>query len=129
MIPMSHYVPLCRLTHSLMAHAVPLDERAVASLSHSAMALDIYAWLAQRLHRIRPNKPQFITWAAIKDQFGWHYGRMNNFKAVFRKTLATVLSQYKGAKVYQNDKGLTLCNSPAPVRDRISIASPRKKLK
>jgi hypothetical protein len=37
---------------SLQAHAVPLDERALAALSHSAMALDIYAWLAQRLHRI-----------------------------------------------------------------------------
>jgi hypothetical protein len=38
----------------LMCHAVPLNETAVASLSHSAMALDIYAWLAQRLHRVPP---------------------------------------------------------------------------
>jgi len=36
---------------SLQKHAVPLDERALAALAHSAMALDIYAWLAQRLHR------------------------------------------------------------------------------
>ncbi len=116
--------------NSLMAHAVPLDERAVSSLSHSAMALDIYAWLAQRLHRISPKKPQqFVTWAAIKEQFGWHYGRMDNFKRAFRKTLATVLSQYKDAKLYQNDKGLTLCHSPTPVKSRFSLASPRNKLK
>ena len=37
---------------SLQRHAVPLDERAIAALAHSAMALDIYCWLAQRLHRV-----------------------------------------------------------------------------
>ena len=31
---------------SLMQHAVPLNEAAVAHLSHSAMALDVYTWLA-----------------------------------------------------------------------------------
>jgi hypothetical protein len=50
---------------SLQRHAVPLDERAIAALSHSAMALDAYAWLAQRLHRIDPGKPAFIAWAAL----------------------------------------------------------------
>lgn len=37
---------------SLGQHAVPLDHRAVAALASSSMALDIYAWLAQRLHRV-----------------------------------------------------------------------------
>jgi hypothetical protein len=36
---------------SLTRYAVPLDERAVAALAHSAMALDMYCWLAQRLYR------------------------------------------------------------------------------
>jgi len=48
--------PTLHLNHqyfdSPQKHAVPLDERALAALSHSAMALDIYAWLAQRLHRV-----------------------------------------------------------------------------
>ncbi len=115
--------------NSLMTHAVPLDERAVAALSHSAMVLYIYSWLAQRLHRISPKKPQFITWVAVKEQFGWHYGRMDNFKSAFRKTLATVLSQYKTAKLYQNNKGFTLCHSPIPVKGRFSLVSPHEKLK
>jgi hypothetical protein len=34
---------------SLTAHAVPLDERAISGLAHSAMGLDVYSWLAQRL--------------------------------------------------------------------------------
>jgi hypothetical protein len=43
---------------SLTRHAVPLNHMAVSALSGSAFALDVYAWLAQRLHRIPPSKPQ-----------------------------------------------------------------------
>jgi len=46
---------------SLQNHAVPLDERALASLANSAMALDVYAWFAQRLHRIPRRQPQFVA--------------------------------------------------------------------
>jgi Plasmid encoded RepA protein len=108
---------------SLQCHAVPLDERAVAALSHSAMALDIYAWLAQRLHRVRPGKPAFIPWTALKEQFGWHYGRMDNFKRVFRQTLNMVLSQYQGAHLELNDRGMALRNSPPPVKARMALIS------
>jgi hypothetical protein len=62
----------------------------LALLAHTAMGLDIYAWLAQRLHRIDPRKPAFIAWAALKDQCGPDYERMDNFKCFFRKTLAQV---------------------------------------
>jgi hypothetical protein len=55
---------------SLGQHAVPLDHRAVAALASSSMALDIYAWLAQRLHRVPAGKPQFIAWSLIYEQFG-----------------------------------------------------------
>ncbi len=41
---------------SLGRHAVPLDHRAVAALSGSSMALDVYVWLAQRLHRVPPRQ-------------------------------------------------------------------------
>jgi hypothetical protein len=108
---------------SLQRHAVPLDERAVAALSHSAMGLDIYAWLAQRLHRVAPGKPAFIPWTALRDQFGWHYGRMDNFKRVFRQTLDAVLSQYRGARLELDDRGMTLRNSPPPVKGRVALIS------
>lgn len=104
--------------NSLVNHAVPLDERAVAALSHSAMGLDIYAWLAQRLHRVTKGHPQFITWVALKDQFGAHYDRMDNFKRVFRKTLQMVHSQYHDAKFELDGKGMTLLKSPPPIRAR-----------
>jgi len=83
------------------------------------MALDIYTWLTQRLHRIPREKPQFITWAVIKGQFGVDYSRMNKFKTVFRAALSQVFLCYPKAKVKVDHGGLTLRNSPPPVSARV----------
>jgi Plasmid encoded RepA protein len=102
--------------NSLMQHAIPLDERALAALSHNAMALDIYAWLAQRLHRIAYGTPQFVSWQNLKDQFGGGYKDMKKFKEVFRKTLFFVRLQYQAARLDEdNNKGFILHNSPTPI--------------
>ena len=110
-----------RYFQSLQRHAVPLDERAIAALSHSAIGLDLYCWLAQRLHRVHPGKLAFIPWTALKEQFGWNYGRMDNFKRVFRQVLCMVLSQYRGARLELDDRGMTLRNSPPPVKGRFAL--------
>ena len=98
---------------NLMEHAVPLDERAIYALSQNALALDIYAWLAQRLHRL--NKPINVTWKALKDQFGG-YGRMDHFKLAFRRALKDVHSVYPQARIEEEqNKYFTLYKSPAPI--------------
>jgi hypothetical protein len=107
---------------SLREHAIPLDDRALAALSHNAMALDIYSWLAQRLHRIDPNGRQYITWDSMKQQFGQGYERMIDFKRVFRKTLLLVRSQYYGAKIEEvPDKGFNLMQSAPPVEPKTMV--------
>ena len=106
---------------SLLHHAVPLHDRALMALSGSAMALDVYAWLAQRLHRIEWGERVFVAWAALKTQFGWHYERMNHFKAVFRQTLRDVHSQYRAADIDLDGRGITLRHSPPPVKGRTGI--------
>ena len=108
---------------SLTKHAVPLHERALMALSGSAMALDVYAWLAQRLHRIDWGQRVFVPWAALKAQFGWHHRRMNNFKAEFRKTLRDVHSQYRAADIELDGRGMTLRHSPPPVKGRTGIVT------
>lgn len=108
---------------SLITHAIPLDERALAALSHSAMALDIYAWLAQRLHRINPKEPQFIPWAAIKEQFGRGYSQTYKFKQIFRQTLKLARSQYTQAGVYEDkNKGFWLNHSPSPIEKKTIVS-------
>ena len=46
---------------------------------------------------------------------------MNNFKAVFRRTLRDVHSQYRAADVELDGRGMTLRRSPPPVKGRTGI--------
>jgi hypothetical protein len=108
--------------HSLGQHAVPLDHRAVAALASSSMALDVYVWLAQRLHRVSPAKPQFIPWTALHEQFGQGFGRIRDFRRSFIQTLHHVTSAYPAARMSADEGGLTLTNSPPPVPSRSSTA-------
>ena len=104
---------------SLMQHAIPLNEEAVARLSHSAMALDVYTWLAQRLHRIDSKKAALVPWVSLKQQFGYDYGRMVDFRRVFGRTLKQVKAVYKDARFLLDPQGIRLSNSPPPVARRV----------
>lgn len=106
---------------SLKRHAVPLDERAIRALAHSAMALDIYAWLAQRLRRVEARRPVLVPWSRLWEQFGPGYARMDNFKRVFRTMLGEVLGQYRGARVKLDERGMWLRNSPPPIKGRYAF--------
>jgi Plasmid encoded RepA protein len=110
---------------SLQEHAVPLNEADLAALAHSAMALDIYSWLAQRLHRVNPNRSAFIQWPALKLQFGHGYDRMSNFKGPFRTALRQVHSRYKAARFEIDSYGMRLFNSPPPVAKRLVMLPPK----
>ena len=103
---------------SLQAHAVPLDERAVAALAHSAMGLDVYMWLAQRLHRVDPQRGQFIPWAALYAQFGHGYNRIRDFRRDFLSVLKVVKTQYPQARMAMDKGGMMLGHSKPPVLPR-----------
>ena len=100
---------------TLKNHAVPLDHRAISALAHSALALDIYKWLAQRLYRVPAKKPAFMPWTEVQMQFGQGYDRIRAFRAVFLKTLKEVHTQYPSAKVAADGRGLTLFQSRPPI--------------
>lgn len=106
---------------SLVKHAVPLDDRALMALSGSAMALDVYAWLAQRLHRIEWGQKALVPWTALKAQFGWHYERLIDFRPEFRKAVRDVHSQYRAADIELDRQGMTLRRSPPPVKGRTGV--------
>ena len=73
---------------------------ALVALSQNSMALDIYVWLAQRLHRMSQAEPARLPWPGLQQQFGQGYRPHPTISAaVFRSTLAMVLSQYRGARV------------------------------
>ena len=97
--------------------AVPLDNRALIALHGSALALDVYAWLAHRLHRIE-SRPTTLHWHNLREQFGQEYQGKDpdkDFKKQFLLTLRDVLAVYPAARVKQVTGGLLLFASPPPV--------------
>ena len=100
----------------LLDHAIPLNEAHYVALSHSAMAMDVYAWLAQRLHRVHRRSSALVTWPNLHAQFGWHYDRLDNFRPRFKVALKQVKAVYQDARFDVTDEGLTLWNSPPPVK-------------
>jgi len=103
---------------SLGQHAVPLDARAVAALASSSMALDVYVWLAQRLHRVPSGKPQFVDWNSLHQQFGQGFARIRDFRRKFLQTLHHVAAAYPTGRISADDRGMTLEHSPPPVPPR-----------
>ena len=101
----------------LVDNAVPLDNRALHALKGSARSLDVYAWLAHRLHRIE-GRPVILYWANLREQFGQEYQGKNavkDFKTEFLRCLRAVLAVYPQAKVKPMKGGLMLMASPPPI--------------
>jgi hypothetical protein len=109
---------------SLSRHAVPLDRRSVGALAGSSLALDVYVWLAQRLHRVPVSRPQFVGWASLHEQFGQGFARVRDFRRQFLKTLHQVWAVYPTARLDSDHRGVTLSHSPPPVSEKTVVALP-----
>lgn len=106
----------------LRRHPVPLEEAAVRALANNSAALDVYLWLAYRLHVL--TAPRHVTWSALKGQFGAGFREIKHFKNRWPKALQLAMAVYPGAKVEVTDSGVILRQSKPPVPPR-QIASGR----
>jgi hypothetical protein len=89
----------------LMAYAVPLDERAIAYLKGSSLALDAYVWLAHRLPELKGEMT--IPWHVLADHFGSEADhRLIAFR--LREVLRDVVAVYPEARIDVQPKGLVL---------------------
>ena len=102
---------------ALRQHPVPLRETALRELADRSASLDIYIWLAYRLHSL--DGPTPVRWTALRDQFGMQYDHIRFFRRDFRKALAPAVSAYPEARVDLEDDGLVLYPSRPPVTPRI----------
>ena len=101
----------------LIANGVPLDNRALHALKGSALALDVYAWLAHRLHRIE-GRPVILHWKSLREQFAQEYQGKDadkDFKKKFLPALQAAQAVYPKAKVKQVTGGVMLLSSPPPI--------------
>jgi Plasmid encoded RepA protein len=102
---------------------VPLEDAAIRAINNNSMALDLYAWLAYRLHAL--NGPKSVSWIAMKKQFGNGFNRIDNFRAKFSENLRLAVAVYPDAKVDTEERGLVLMPSRPPVAPRL-VAIPTR---
>lgn len=96
-------------------HPVPLQEAAVRYLRDRSMSLDIYVWLAYRLHSL--SRPTPVSWAAIHTQFGGGFKEPRFFRRPFLEALEAATAAYPDARVEvaADGSGLLLHPSRPPV--------------
>jgi Plasmid encoded RepA protein len=104
----------------LKKHPVPLLEAAIRAISNQSQALDIYIWLAYRLHVL--DRPTTVSWDRLHQQFGAGYKEVRFFRRKFIESLKRALAVYPDADVDVATRGLVLKPSAPPVPDRFMIA-------
>ena len=98
---------------SLREHPVPVREEAIRAIGTRSLAIDVYVWLAYRLHSL--SKPTPVSWAAIHGQFGAGFRLVRQIKPSFLEALGLARAVYPEARVDADKQGLMLHPSPPAV--------------
>lgn len=106
---------------SLIDHAVPLEPGALRLLQNSAMALDVYCWLAHRLCRVKHAAGIVLSWWVLKEQFGQEFADVREFRRSFLEAMQKAVAVYQDARLEIVRGGLKLLPSPAPIRNSIAL--------
>ena len=101
---------------TIIQRPVPLVEGAIRILANTCMPLDLYLWLAYRLHVLE--RPAKISWLSLHTQFGAGTKELKHFKPRFVRDIQIAKAVYPEAMVDLTDVGVTLYPSPAPVVPR-----------
>src|ERR1700761_9343985 len=101
---------------ALRAHPVPLSEAALRAIGPRSMVIDIYIWLAYRLHALK--KEVEVGWPALYGQFGAGYKHIRQFRAQFLEALQLALAAYPDANVGLGDRGVILRPSRPAIASR-----------
>ena len=99
---------------ALKSHPVPLSKTALRAIGPRSMVLDIYIWLAYRLHALRIDVN--VSWPSLYAQFGAGYRRLRDFRAGFAEELELALAVYPEAHVSVDERGIVLRPSRPAVR-------------
>jgi hypothetical protein len=91
---------------SLRDHPVPVREEAIRAIGTRSLAIDVYIWLAYRLHALSKSTP--ITWTAVHAQFGAGFRLVRQIKPTFVEALNLALAVYPEAQVDVEKQGLVL---------------------
>jgi hypothetical protein len=94
---------------ALREHPVPLSETALQAIGPRSMVIDVYIWLAYRLHAL--TRDVEVSWIALHAQFGAGFQLLRKFRAHFVDCLELALAAYPDARVSIGERGITLSPS------------------
>jgi hypothetical protein len=94
---------------ALRDHPVPLSENALKAIGPRSMVIDVYIWLAYRLHAL--TRDIEVSWVALHAQFGAGFQLLRKFRAHFIECLDLAMAAYPDARVSINERGITLMPS------------------
>ena len=77
---------------SLREHPVPVREEAISAIGTRSLPIDIYIWLAYRLHVL--TKPTPVSWLSLHSQFGAGFKKVRQFKPTMFDGLSMALPVY-----------------------------------
>ena len=98
---------------ALRKHPVPIWEPALQHIQNNSMALDVYVWLAYRLHVLQ--RPTTVHWGALHSQFGAGFKAQRHFRPTFLSNLRLALATYPDARADEQESGVVLHPSRPPV--------------
>jgi hypothetical protein len=99
--------------NALRERPTPINIAAVRLLGDRCAALDIYLWLAYRLHSLRGTT--LVSWPALHAQFGANTQQLWHFKPRFLRELKAATAVYPDARVDMTGRGVVLHPSPPPI--------------
>jgi hypothetical protein len=98
---------------ALRDHPVPVSENALRAIGARSLVIDIYIWLAYRLHSLR--KDVEISWPSLHAQFGAEVSRLRFFREYFKPSLAIACAAYPEADIGVTERGIILRPSRPPI--------------
>jgi hypothetical protein len=91
---------------ALREHPVPVSESALRAIGPRSMVIDIYIWLAYRLHALR--RDMDVGWHSLFAQFGGGYDQLRHFRRHFTECLALAVAAYPEARVEVTERSVIL---------------------
>jgi hypothetical protein len=91
---------------ALREHPVPVSETALRAIGPRSMVIDVYIWLAYRLHALK--KDMEVGWPTLHAQFGAGFSRLRRFRAHFIECLGLAVAAYPDARIEISERGVIL---------------------
>lgn len=91
---------------ALREHPVPVSEAGLRAIGPRSMVIDVYVWLAYRLHAL--TRDVSVSWPALHAQFGAGFQLIRKFRTHFIECLELAMAAYPDARVSVDERGLIL---------------------